>query len=57
MQEKTSCDGVIVPADETMASSVAKRNFGKASSRQREIAELNGLDGKGSNEGGCLALP
>ena len=40
-----------------MASSVAKRNFGKASSRQREIAELNGLDGKGFNEGGCLALP
>ena len=49
-------DGVIVLASDTKLSILAERTFGKAS-RCHQIAKLNGLEGKGYEEGDCSALP
>ena len=54
--EGRGCDGVIVLAGDTKLSILAERVLGKAS-RWKEIAELNGLEGKGYRKGDCLALP
>ena len=54
--EGTGCEGVIVLAGDTKLSILAERTLGKTS-RWKEIAELNGLEGKGYKKGDCLALP
>lgn len=54
--EGTGCEGVIVLASDTRLSILAERTLGKGS-RWKEIAKLNGLDGKGYAKGDCLKLP
>ena len=54
--KKQGCDGAIVLAGDTKLSILAERTLGKAS-RWKEIAKLNGLEGKGYKKGDCLALP
>ena len=50
------CDGVVVQPSDTKLSWLAARTLGRAS-RWREIAELNGLEGRGCRAGDCLRLP
>ncbi len=54
--DEPGCDGVVVQPSDTKLSYLAERALGKAS-RWKEIAQLNGLDGKGYRAGDCLALP
>ena len=54
--EGTGCEGAIVRPRDTKLSLFAERVLGDAS-RWKEIAELNGLEGKGYRKGDCLALP
>lgn len=54
--DEPGCDGVVVQPSDTKLSYLAARTLGKAS-RWKEIARLNGLEGKSYRYGDCLALP
>ena len=54
--EGTGCEGTIVRPTDTKLSILAERVLGDPG-RWKEIAKLNGLEGKGYKKGDCLALP